>query len=87
MSTAAMKSRPAIASPSRLPSGVEETGLPATVSSARTWPVARGEDLVGQRRDRQLAAELRQVADPAAPQVVVAAADELPAHDVDRRAG
>ena len=38
MSTAAMKSRPANASPSRLPSGVESTGLPAIVSIAWICP-------------------------------------------------
>ncbi len=33
-----MKSSPASASSSRLPSGVDSTGLPDIVSSARTWP-------------------------------------------------
>ena len=38
MSIEAMKSSESNASPSRLPSGVDSTGLPAIVSTARIWP-------------------------------------------------
>jgi len=47
--------------------------------------VARSEDLVGQGRDGELAAELGEVAHPAAPAVPVAAAHERAADDIDGR--
>ena len=50
-------------------------------------PVARRLDLLAQRGDRQLAGELRQPADAAAPQVVVPAADQPGADRVDGRRG
>jgi hypothetical protein len=49
--------------------------------------LAGGLDLLAQRRDRQLAGGLGQVAHPGAPRVVVAAADQPRAHRVDRRRG
>ena len=48
---------------------------------------ARGLDLLGQRGDRQLAAELRQVPDPAAPGVEVTAPGQAASDHVDHRRG
>ena len=54
-------------------------------AAPRTWPSPGVSDLVGQRRDRQLAADLGQAAHPAAPPVVVAAADQAAAPRRRRR--
>ncbi len=87
MSIAAMKSSESKASPSLRPSGVESTGLPAMVTNARTWPVTGRLDLLAHARGRELAAVLRESADPAAVEVEVAGPDEAAAHHVDRRLG
>ena len=71
----------------RVPSGVDSTGLPATVSRARTWP-SPGVSISSRSTETgQLAGRLRQAAHPAAPDVVVAAADQPGADGVDRRGG
>ena len=68
------------------PVGRREDGVAGERQQGPDLPVARRLDLLAQRRDRQLAGELRQAADAAAPHVVVPATDQAGAHGVDGRA-
>ena len=73
-----MKSSESKASPSRRPSGVDRTGLPAIVTNARICPRPGVSISSRMRRGRELAAVLREAAHPAAVEVEVARPDEAP---------
>ena len=77
-----MKSRDASARSSRPESGVESTGLPATVISARIWPSPGVSISSASADDRELAEELGQPAHPAVP-----ATEAHAPPDAGRRAG
>ena len=80
-----MKSSVPSASSSRRPFGVESTGLPAIVTSARIWPSPGVSISSASADDRQLAAELGQPAHPALPRAPDAGRVPGPGSAVDGR--